>query len=340
MRHPRRLGFLVLFFSLVVSSTQAHAPATDMLAAANSFLTGISPEQKAKATYPLTDKERENWNFVPLARAGLPLKEMTSAQQDLAMGLLRTGLSHQGSARAEAIMAMENVLKALENGAARRDPTLYYVTIFGTPAADATWGWRFEGHHLSFNFTVFSGSHVYFTPSFIGSNPGEVRSGPKLGLRVLAEEDDQGRALIQSLDENQRRIAIFDTKAPGEIITANQHRVTALSPVGIAASALNANQRDALVALTKLYLNRCRSELAEAKWTEMSSHGLDQLTFAWAGGVERGEANYYRIQSPTCLIEFDNSQNQANHIHTVVRDFKGDFGHDLLAEHYAEEHKK
>lgn len=327
-----------MVFSVCCAVGMAHAPAVDMVAAANTLLTALSPEQKKTATYPLTDKERENWNFVPLARTGLPLKDMNPAQQEHAFALLRTGLSHAGMARAEAIISLENVLKELENGAARRNPTLYYVTIFGTPEANAPWGWRFEGHHLSFNFTVADGSHVFFTPSFIGSNPAEVRSGPKAGLRVLAEEDDLGRALVLSLDEKQRRIAIFDTSAPSEIITANNARATPLSPVGISAAQLNSSQRDALFALTKTYLNRWRTELAEASWAEIMQGGLENLTFAWAGGLERGQANYYRIQSSTHLIEFDNTQNQANHIHSAVRSFKGDFGHDALAEHYKKDH--
>jgi len=340
MRFPHRLAFIALLPLVIAVAVKAHAPAADMLEAANALLATLSPEQKSKVTYPLTDKERENWNFVPLARAGLPLKEMTSAQQELSLALLRTGLSHSGVTRAEAIISLENVLRELENGAARRDPTLYYVTMFGTPAADQPWGWRFEGHHLSFNFTVADGEHVFFTPSFIGSNPAEVRSGPKAGLRVLKEEDDLGRAFVLSLDEKQRRIAIFNTKAPSEIITGNDARAQPLSPEGISAAQLNPTQREALIALTQVYLNRWRPELAEATWKEMTNAGMDKLTFAWAGGLERGEANYYRIQSPTCLIEFDNTQNQANHIHTAVRSFKGDFGHDMLADHYAKDHAK
>ena len=311
-----------------------------METAANALLATLSAEQKTKAAYTLKDKERENWNFVPMARGGLPLKEMSGTQQELALALLRTGLSQSGSKRADAIIALENVLKELENGAARRDPTLYYVSVFGSPGNSAPWGWRFEGHHLSFNFTVVDASHVFFTPSFIGSNPGEVRSGPKSGLRVLAEEDDLGRAFVISLEPQQRATAIFNAKAPGEIITGNQARVEALAPLGISAAQLKPAQRDALVTLTKLYLNRWRPDLAEPMWAEISAAGLDKLSFAWAGGVERGEPNYYRIQSPICLIEFDNTQNQANHIHTVVRSFKGDFGHDLLKEHYAKEHSK
>jgi len=340
MRYPNRIGLVVLFALSFAAGVRAHAPAVDMVAAANAFLTPLSPEQKKMATYALTDKERENWNFVPLARAGLPLKDMSPAQQELAFALLRTGLSHAGMARAEAIISLENVLKELENGAARRNPTLYYVTVFGTPAANTPWGWRFEGHHLSFNFTVADGTHVFFTPSFIGSNPAEVRSGPKTGLRVLAEEDDLGRAFVLSLDEKQRQIAVFDQKAPSEIITENKPRAQALSPVGISAAQLNPAQREALNALTKAYLNRWRAELAASTWDEMIAGGPEKLTFAWAGGFDRGQANYYRIQSPSHLIEFDNTQNQANHIHTAVRAFKGDFGHDILADHYAKEHAK
>src|SRR5688500_215476 len=212
MRYPLRVTLVALLIVGSIADLKAHAPAVDMVAAANALLTTLSAEQKTTATYPLTDKERENWNFVPLARSGLPLKDMSAPQQELAFALLRTGLSHTGMARAEAIISLENVLKELENGAARRDPTLYFVTLFGTPAANAPWGWRFEGHHPSFNFTVAGGTHVYFTPSFIGSNPAEVRSGPKSGLRVLREEDDLGRAFVLSLDEKQRQLAVFDQK--------------------------------------------------------------------------------------------------------------------------------
>lgn len=341
MRLPLRRWFLSFaLLALVVSKIAAHTPPADMFAAANAWLGSLSAEQKTKAVYLLNDKERENWNFVPLARSGLPLKQMDAAQQELSLALLRTGLSEAGAARAEAIISLENVLRELENGAARRDPTLYYVTIFGSPATDASWGWRFEGHHLSFNFTVVDGQHVYFTPSFIGSNPAEVRSGPKAGLRVLKDEDDLGRALLLSLDADQRRIAIFDTTAPVEIITGNQARVNALAPKGISAAQLSPTQKDALFSLTKLYLNRWRSELADATWASIVAGGINELTFAWAGGLERGQANYYRIQSADYLIEFDNTQNQANHIHTTVRSFKGDFGHSVLAEHYARDHAK
>lgn len=319
---------------------RAHEVATEMVAAAKTFLGTLDAGQTKLATYPLTDAERENWNFVPLERNGLPFKKMSTEQQALGLALLRTGVSHTGMARAQAIMAMELVLKQLENGAARRDPTLYFVTLFGEPSTEKSWGWRFEGHHLAFNFTVIDGKHVFFTPSFMGANPAEVRAGPRQGERMLGEEEDLGLALINSLDDDQRKTAIFAPAALKEIVTTNKKRVEPLSPAGIAMGRLNPAQREKLTTLLKLYLGRYRPELAGEIFAKITAAGLDQVTFAWAGGLDRSKQTYYRIQTPTLLIEFDNSQGNGNHVHTVIREFKGDFGHDLLAEHYARDHGK
>ncbi|MCX6955289.1 MAG: DUF3500 domain-containing protein [Verrucomicrobia bacterium] len=340
---PYRLMFLVLGLVAALARTVAHEVPAEMLAAANTFLGTLNAEQKRLAVYPLTDAERENWNFVPIARNGLTFKKMTTEQYGFGMALLRSGLSHTGVARVQATMQMELVLKELEKDtpAGRRDPVNYFVTIFGEPSADKSWGWRFEGHHVAFNFTVVDGKHVFFTPGFLGGNPGEVRTGgPRQGERVLGEEEDLGHAVIQSLDAAQRKIAIFTDKAPNEIVTTNKHRVSPLSPEGITAAQLTPTQRERLFALVHCYTSRWRPELSAETYAAFTAN-LDKLTFAWAGATERGKvATYYRIQCPEYLIEFDNSQNNANHIHTTVRSFKGDFGADLLAEHYAKEHKK
>ena len=333
---PRLL--LTLASLLTAQFLPAHEAATEMVAAARKFLGTLNPDQAKLASYPLTDPERENWNFVPLERQGLPFKKMSTEQQALGLALLRTGVSHTGMARAQALMAMELVLKELENGAARRDPTLYFVTLFGEPSADKSWGWRFEGHHVAFNFTVVGGQHVFFTPSFLGANPAEVRAGPRKGERVLGEEEDLGLALINSLDAAQRKVAIFAPDALKEIVTTNKKRVDPLAPAGIAYAQLQPAQRGQLVALLKLYLARYRPELAADAFAKVEAAGLDKVTFAWAGGLDRTKQTYYRIQTPTFLIEFDNSQGNGNHIHTAIREFKGDFGHDLLAQHYAREH--
>lgn len=337
---PRLLLIAVLIFPGLVA--RAHAPATDMLTAAQGWLESLSAAQKKQATFTLADPERENWFFTPVPRQGLPLKQMDRKQQDLARALLRTGLSHAGLARAEAIISLENVLRELENNSppGRRDPELYFVTIFGRPAADQPWGWRFEGHHLSFNFTVADSSHVKFVPSFIGSNPAEVRSGPRQGERVLGEEEDLGRALVKSLDAAQLKAALIDTKAPSEIVTSNQKRINPLSPTGLSAAQLTPAQSAQLLALVKLYTGRHRAELADETLAAITAAGVNGLNFAWAGGLNRGDLHYYRIQGPTFLIEFDNTQNNGNHVHSVFREFKNDFGRDLLREHYEKSHAK
>lgn len=337
---PRLLLIAALLFPGLVA--RAHAPATDMLTAAQAWLESLSAAQKKQATFTLTDPERENWFFTPVPRQGLPLKQMDRKQQDLARALLRTGLSHAGLARAEAIISLENILRELENNSppGRRDPELYFVTIFGTPSASQPWGWRFEGHHLSFNFTVADGSHVKFVPSFMGSNPAEVRSGTRKGERVLGEEEDLGRALVKSLDAAQMKAALIDTKAPSEIITSNRKRIDPLSPTGLNAALLTPAQSGQLLALVKLYAGRHRAELADETLAAITAAGVNGLSFAWAGGLNRGDLHYYRIQGPTFLIEFDNTQNNGNHVHSVFREFKNDFGRDLLREHYEKSHAK
>lgn len=337
---PRSLLAAVALFALAPFA-QAHEAVDNMLAAANAYLGALTPEQKKKATYPLTDAERENWNFVPIARNGLSFRDTSTAIQALGINLLRTGLSHTGTAKAQAVMQLEFILKQQEpNGPpGRRDATNYLVTIFGEPSADKSWGWRFEGHHLSFNFTVVDGKHVFFAPSFIGTNPAEVRSGPRQGERILAEEEDLGHALINALDEAQRQVAIFAQRGLNEIVTTNKKRVDPLTPVGIAAAQLNASQKEKLVAVIKSFVNRYHPLLADETMAKINAAGLDLVTFAWAGPTKRGEgATYYRVQGPTFLIEFDNAQNNANHVHSTYREFKGDFGHDLLRAHYAEAH--
>lgn len=312
-----------------------------MVKAATQFLAALDADQKKHATFTLTDKERENWNFVPIERKGLSFKSTSTQIQSLGIELLRTGLSHTGVAKAQAVMQLELILKELEKNTppGRRDATNYLVTIFGEPSDSKSWGWRFEGHHLSFNFTVVDGKHVFFAPSFIGTNPAEVRAGPRKGERVLAEEEDLGLKLINSLDDTQRKTAIFAQEALKEIVTTNKPRVEPLSPVGITAAALKPHQRELLISLVQQYFNRWRPELAEQALAKVRSGGPEKLTFGWAGGLDRSKQTYYRIQTPDYLIEFDNYQGNGNHIHTTVREFKGDFGHDLLREHYAKHHK-
>jgi hypothetical protein len=336
-----QVGFALLLLGALTSRVFAHSPAEEMAEAASHFLAALSPEQKAKCTFALTSDERQNWHFVPKPRQGLTFKEMTPAQRLLAQGLLATGLSQRGYMKATTIMSLEDVLKELEHGSGPvRDPEMYYVSIFGTPGAHDFWGWRVEGHHLSLNFTVGEGEHIAVTPSFMGSNPGEVRTGPRKGLRVLGAEEDLARQLVSSLDEGQRRIAIYTNTAPSEIITGADRKARQLTPFGLSASAMKDSQREMLWTVIKEYVYRYRPELADQDLKKIQGAGLDKITFAWAGSTERGEGHYYRVQGPTFLMEYDNTQNNANHIHTVWRDLQDDFGEDLLREHYDRDHTK
>ena len=335
---PLRTYFLTgVLLSISVASSSAHSAAEEMAQAAQQFLAALDADQQGKARFDFKTDERENWHFVPKDRAGLPLKDLAPWQRPLAHALLGTGLSQRGLLKAETIMSLEETLRALESKTPRmtRDPDLYYVSVFGKPAVENTWGWRFEGHHLSVNFTLVGGKEIVATPSFLGSNPAEIREGPRKGLRVLAGEEDGGRNLFQALDAEQRKAALIETTAPKEILTSNVKIAKPLEESGISAQKLSAAQKKLLTGLIQEYLGRTRMEVATNDWQKIEKAGVDRIRFAWAGGAERGEGHYYRVQGPTFLLEYDNTQNDNNHVHAVWRDFNNDFGRDLLREHYA-----
>lgn len=327
-------SFVVGFVFLNAAPILAANSAGEMAKAATEFLTALQPEQKTKATFDLKSEERENWHFVPKPRNGLPLKEMTPPQRSLARALLKSGLSDRGYGKATNIMSLELVLFDMENKSPKRDPELYYVSIFGKPDATNTWGWRVEGHHLSINFTIVDGKNISVTPSFLGSNPGEVKEGPRKSVRVLSNEEDLGRELLKSFSPEQKKLAIFSTDAPKEVITGNARKVKALDQVGIPQAKMTKEQSALLMKLVNEYLNRSRAELAATDLAKIEKAGVDKIFFAWAGKEERGEPHYYRIQGPTFLMEYDNTQNNANHVHAVWRDFEHDFGEDILRKHY------
>ncbi len=305
-----------------------------MTRAAEAFLSGLTPDQKAQAEFTFADSERLNWHFIPRERRGLSLGEMTERQREAARTLLRTGISQPGMQKVDAIIELENVLRDLGGNPQVRNPELYFVSVFGTPSANGPWGWRFEGHHLSLNFTVVDGQPVATAPAFFGANPARVPSGDHVGMRALAAEEDLARDLVTALTPAQRSTAIVLDDAPNDIFTSNTLDIDPLTPVGIAVGDLDANQRRMLVRLIDEYLDRMAPELASERRSRLQTSDLDRVTFAWAGSVEEGEAHYYRVQGPTFLIEYDNVQNNANHIHSVWRDFDGDFGRDLIGEHY------
>lgn len=319
-----------------VAAPLAHA-AEEMAAAAQAWWAALAPEQQAKARFEFEDPNRVDWHFVPRERKGLPYKDMNSAQRCLAVAFLSSGLSTRGFIQAESIMSLDQILKDMEPGPPKtpyRDPENYSFTLFGQPGDTSTWGWRVEGHHFSVNFTIVDGKQVVGGPVFYGTNPAEIRTGPRKGLRILALEEDLGFALVNSLTDDQKKIAVIDAKAPKELITGNERKANPGPPVGIAFPDLNASQKKALVALTELYAHKLRSELADDDVDKIEKSGWDKVHFAWAGALVPGQPHYYRIHGATFLAEFDSVQG-ANHIHSVWRDSANDFGEDLLKEHYA-----
>jgi len=314
-----------------------------MAQAAIALLESLESDQRARASFPFTGDERYQWAYTPGPRNGLMLKEMTATQRRAALRLFDAGLSARGAATAQQIILHETILRETERIEQRpsnddRDPELYYFSVFGVPGV-APWGWRVGGHHLALNFAVVSGELVSPAPLFFGANPAEVHHGSERGLRLLAAEEELARALLGSLDGEQKAVAVVDPVAPADILTKNYRMVDPTAvPRGIAYTTLSGEQRGHLVNLIRHYIERTAEEVSAHVWARIERAGLDELSFAWAGSEQRGQGHYYAVKGPTFLIEYDNTQNHANHIHSVWRDLTHDWDVDMLANHYAQAH--
>lgn len=332
-------AILFVAFVFSVGSVQAHDVAKEMTAAAELLLKSLSEDQAKAIQFEFDHELRKDWQFIPMERKGLGMKAMKPHQRGLALALVQTGLSHEGFSTAMKVMALEQVLFEMENGNKKRDPAKYHLFLFGKPS-EATWAWRIEGHHLSVSFTVVDGK-VSVVPAFFGANPAEVRQGDFKGLRVLGTEEDLGRKLVKMLSVEQKEKAIVSSDAPDDVINGPGREAKSLEPAGIAASDMNAAQQKLLRELIEVYLTKIRGELVGEDRKKIETAGFEKIHFAWAGKISPGERHYYRIQGPTFIVEYDNTQNGANHVHVVWRDFKNDFGADSLKLHYeAVEHAK
>ncbi len=309
--------------------------AADMAESAFHFLRSLDSESRDQANLAFDDENRYDWHFIPRAREGIPYKSMTAAQSTLAHRLMGTALSQEGMSKALGVMYLDQILFEIE-GRSIRDSELYYVTIFGDPSSDDNWGWRVEGHHLSVNLTIQDGEVISTSPTFMGANPARVRDGPHTGLQVLADEQALARQLLHLFDDSQREIAVYADDPPRDIESREQRQADPGLPRGLAAREMTTVQADLLMQLVEEYALRIRPELAELELAEVREAGVEEIHFGWAGGAASGEPHYYRIQGPSFLIEYDNRQNNSNHIHSVWRDLTGDFGDDLLAQHYAQ----
>ncbi len=330
--------------TVTLQTLQRGQTAGMMAAAAGDFLASLPEAQQAQAAFAFDSAERSRHHFIPpevFERRGVSYADLGFEQKVRAQELLRSGLSQRGYLTARQIMEVEGILGVLVEGEGRRfsrDPDAYWVSVFGTPSAAGTWGWRWEGHHLSLHFTVVDGAATVSTPTFLGANPATVPSGARKGLRAMKAQEDTARDLLASLDAGQREAAIFDDVAPTNVVTGADLVVDPLDPVGIQGSALSPAQQEMLMAVVDSYVGLMADDVAELRRAAAAEGGIENTWFAWAGPTTRGEVAYYRVQGPNFLIEFDNTQEDPNHIHAAFRDFDGDLGRDLLREHVAQEH--
>jgi hypothetical protein len=336
---------LLLSLPLCLASVLSHAaePPSGASARAKALIEATPAEQRGKLEQPFTDDVRSDWHYVPRSRAGLAWNDLGARQRDAATALLKSALTDAGLDKVRAIMALEIVLRELETFGRSRDAGNYAIALYGVPSASGPWAFRIEGHHLSLHFTLEGDRFIATLPQFMGANPALVpkdvvapeggQRAPAKGSRVLGVEEDRGRQLLTSLSEAQRKVAVIDPRPYGDIVTRNAKKLDPLQPAGVKFTDLTAAQQAQLLKLVSAFADHLQPELAEARLARVRSGGLDSIRFAWAGSSAVGEPYYFRIQGATFLIEFDNSG--GNHIHSVWRDFAGDFGRDVLQEHYS-----
>lgn len=323
---------LLLFFPFYLTAQNNSAHSSIALTCINS----LDSAQKVKSIFAFDEMSRYDWHYLPatmVARQGVCIRDLNSAQKKNIYVLLKSFLSDKGYTRTQDIMNNEYYLKELEPNNINRIPENYYVAFYGNPGIDSVWGWKFSGHHVALNFTIVN-NQLSFAPFFFGIYPAEIKAGKNKRSRIIKDEEDIGFELINMLTSEQKSKAIFQLKAFTDIVTTNSAQVRPLESVGILAKDLTHQQKVILNKLIVAYLSSMPSEIAEIRMKRIVSEDFNEIKFGWAGGLICGEPHYYRIQGKTFLIEFDNTQNKANHIHTVWRDFNGDYGVDLLKEHY------
>lgn len=339
-----RLAMLCLG-ATALAGAHHHSAAEAMADAATAFLRSLDGEQADIARFDFNAKERTEFHFVPdnnfaqtygYPRPGLTYRRMQGQQRHLADALLTTGLSASGMRKAKTIQSLEDILRIQEGDlTGRRDPLKYYFSVYGEPGAEGSWGWRTEGHHLSVHFTINDGELIASSPTFFGTNPNIVVDGPRKDTAPLKVEGDLGFELLGKLTNRQRGQAIVSSEAYRDMLTAaNSQASLDDQPDGLAASDMNEEQLALLDEIISVFAHNVTAEAAAKRIAEAEATSRDDLHFAWAGSTEPGAGHYYRIHAPTFLIEYDNVQNGANHVHSVWRDFEGDWGRDLLSEHY------
>jgi len=316
------------------ASAQTVDAAQRIADAANRFLISLDEGQRQKVMIAFDSANRLDWHYIPRSRPGLALGEMRQNQADAARALFASVLNQRGLELLDGVRLLEGVLR--EQQGSFRDPARYYVSVFGTPGR-FPWGWRFEGHHLSLNVALPAAGHVSVTPFFTGAHPATVRDGPNRGFRLLGASEDIARQIMADLNEQQRQAATIANRSFGEIVASPQREQDLGSPKGLLLGEMTGAQRTLVEALMDRFLGTLAADLLAQQKQRVMQQGLASFRFAWAGSLTPGEAHYFRVHGPVTLIEHDNTQNGANHVHAVWRDLAADFGRDALADHYRQQ---
>lgn len=335
MQHTRNLFasscVVVAAGALLLANSEKPAPSGgEMVDAAQGFLQSLTEDQRQRATFEYGSDERLNWHFIPRQRKGVPLKDLHGESRKAADNLIASGLSKIGYGQALDVMSLEEVLYLLEGGdrqerRRRRDPERYYISVFGEPSASGLWGWRLEGHHLSLNYSIEDGEVVATTPEFFGANPAYINAGPGREVRVLGPEEDLARQILKLCTAEQEKKAWISKEAPDDIRGGGRAQPVVTEPVGLPVSEMSDDQKEVLKALLTEYLQNMPQDVEEDRRARINEAGIESIYFAWWGSDERNERHHYRIQGPTFLIEYNNTQNSANHVHSFWRDPAGDF---------------
>lgn len=316
---------------LVAQQRSSVTPKADaMMQAAQAFLGTLSDEQKGQATFGFEDAERTNWHFIPRERKGLPLKDLEGDALKAAHRLIASGLSDAGYDQALNVMSLEEILYLLEGGdrderRSKRDPQKYYLSVFGAPANSGAWGWRVEGHHLSLNYTIRDGVVVSSTPEFFGANPGTVDAGPGRFIRVLGPEEDIARQILKLCSDQQSKVTWISKEAPNDLRGGGVAQPVVTDPVGLKYADMTADQKELLASLLGEYLQNMPADIAAQRRQQIKAAGMENIHFAWWGSSEVNEPHYYVVQGPTFIVEYNNVQNSANHVHSIWRNIAGDF---------------
>ena len=316
------------------ASAQTVDAAQRIADAATRFLNALDDGQRRKVLIAFDSSNRLDWHYIPRSRSGLALGEMRAGQADAARALFGSVLNQRGLDLLDGVRLLEGVLR--EQQGSFRDPDRYFVSVFGTPGR-FPWGWRFEGHHLSLNVTLPAAGHIAVTPFFAGAHPATVRDGPNMGFRLLGASEDLARQIMTGLGDRQRQAATIANRSFGEIVASPQREQDLGAPRGLLLGEMTGAQRTLVEALMDLFLGTLATDLMAAQKQRVMDQGLATFRFAWAGSLTPGEAHYFRVHGPATLIEHDNTQNGANHIHAVWRDLAADFGRDALADHYRQQ---